>query len=123
MEKDKKVRLLPMDELRARPCEVDGKPALFHRWIESDRVLVTVDGFNRYRPGNRAEVIRETFALVEYEDGAVGKVKPELVRFTPSKQIRCRDCARFHPEMGGWCELHDFEHGVDGYCESAEPRK
>lgn len=55
-----KTRLLPMDELRARPCEVDGRPALFHRWVE--------------------EYALE--ALVEYQDGTVALVKPELIRFT-----------------------------------------
>jgi hypothetical protein len=90
-------RLLPMDELQNRPCEVDGRPALFHRWIEEDRVLLVIDAMvplaeqsilayschemHVVRPGSHADVIRETFALVEYPDGVVAKVKPELVRF------------------------------------------
>ena len=94
---DKKPRLLPMDELRWRPCEVDGVPALFHRWIEEDRLIFHVDVLSTaYQqrkivdafklsgvvlPGSHTEVIRETFALVEFLDGLVAKVKPELVRF------------------------------------------
>lgn len=93
----KPVRLLPMGELKNRPCEVDGRPALFHRWVEEDRVLLNVDVYTTpesrsemlrrinadhcYPPGYSPEVIREIFALVEYRDGTVAKVKPELVRF------------------------------------------
>ena len=96
--KPKRARLLPMDECQHRPCEVDGRPALFHRWVEEDRVLLNVTAMvpawevgllvRRYRqqnvaaPGLDAEIIRETFALVEYQDGTVAKVKPELLRFT-----------------------------------------
>ena len=77
----------------SRPCEVDGVPALFLRWIDADRVLIQIDALgegeymHRYRsecvlsPGCHGEVIRETFALVEYPDGTVGKVKPEALRF------------------------------------------
>lgn len=55
-----KKRLLPMAELQARPCEVDGRPALFHRWVEE----YTLE------------------ALVEYNDGTIALVKPETIRFT-----------------------------------------
>lgn len=73
--KPNRARLLSMDECQHRPCEVDGRPALFHRWIEEDCELTQVAGlFN--------EVIHHTFALVEYQDGTIATVKPELIRFT-----------------------------------------
>lgn len=91
------LQLLPMGELQNRPCEVDGRPALFHRWVEEDRALLRINAFTtpeeqqklvyKFRdgglvsPGCSTEVIRETFALVEYRDGTIAKVKPELVRF------------------------------------------
>lgn len=98
MKKETKTRLLPMDELRWRPCEVDGVPALFHRWIEEDQLLfrgdipgsigATQEFHRKLRKLGRIpeccqqlDVIRETFALVEFLDGVVAKVKPELVRF------------------------------------------
>ena len=100
MRKHKKPRttqLLTMDELHARPCEVDGVPALFHRWIEEDRALLKLNALCRpveeldlvrifrsesvVMPQCSTEVIRETFALVEYKDGTIHKVKPELIRF------------------------------------------
>lgn len=96
-QRSRTTQLLTMDELHARPCEVDGRPALFHRWVEEDRALLKVNCFvapderealaRRFRneglvvPGCPTEVIRETFALVEYRDGTIDKVKPELIRF------------------------------------------
>lgn len=103
MNECKKARLLTMDELHARPCEVDGAPALFHRWIEEDRLVLNVDVLIPYgeqvamrrrffsdgvaSPGCHPEVIRETFALVEYQDGTIGKVKPEAVRFLVESEL------------------------------------
>lgn len=104
MRKHKKARLLKMDELQARPCEVDGVPALFHRWIEEDRALLKIDRFCNpgeanaiYRDfraeglvpaGCRVNIVRETFALVEYRDGTIDKVKPEQIRFTEREELR-----------------------------------
>ena len=82
----------------ARLCEVDGRPAFFHRWIEGDRALLN---FNAFLPSREIERVREefeklhtipqecsvkvlraTFALVEYvDDGTVSRVRPELVVF------------------------------------------
>lgn len=81
-----------------RPCEVNGKPAIFHRWVENDRVIIQINSLcrpgevkeyiHRYRsecvipPTCSSDVLRETFALVEYDDGSVCKVEPERVKFT-----------------------------------------
>jgi hypothetical protein len=91
------TRLLQMDELQARPCEVDGVPALFHRWIEEESVLVKVGIFvpedqrramcrsfyeDQIIPdGCTVTTLHHTFALVELRDGTVHKVKPEMIRF------------------------------------------
>lgn len=98
MTKHKKIRLLPMDELKNRPCEVDGRPALFHRWIEEDQVLLKLGAITRpegYKaalrlyhednivlPGYGTEVVTNTLALVEYRDGTIDKVDPLRIRFT-----------------------------------------
>ena len=97
MSQEKCCRLLPMDELQYRHCEVDGVPALFHRWCEDDRALLRFDVLLRADVQERlvsdfrnegicgrgcsVDVIRETFALVEYRDGTMHKVDPLLVRF------------------------------------------
>ena len=85
-----------------RPCLVDGKPATFHRWVDADRALLKINAFVRAEEQGRlvrgfrddavvpnccsTEVIRETVALVEYPDGSVGKVKPELITFMDRKE-------------------------------------
>nr|DAR24704.1 MAG TPA: hypothetical protein [Caudoviricetes sp.] len=43
-----------------RPCFVDGRKALFHRWTAYDII---------------------DYAIVEYEDGTVDIVHPESIRF------------------------------------------
>lgn len=85
-----------------RPCLVDGKPATFHRWADVDRALLKIDVFVRPDEQDRlvrafrnnsvvpqccsTEVVRMTLALVEYPDGSVGMVKPELVTFIDRKE-------------------------------------
>ena len=94
----KHERLLPMADLQNHPCEVDGRPALFHRWIEEDRAILRhtlqlMPDDHRYYaeryffekgvcvPECSFDIITETLALVEYKNGVVAKVKPEQVRF------------------------------------------
>ena len=95
--KHKKARLLTMDELHARPCEVDGRPALLHRWIEEEDALLKMPRgmseetyedilqlyYDRKIILSACEVTttRHTRALVEYRDGTIAKVDPERIRF------------------------------------------
>ncbi len=83
---------------QGRVCEVNGKPARFHRWVEEDKAMLKINCFartdeqdrlvRRFREaavipaGTSVETARQTFALVEYEDGTVAKVEPEKVKFT-----------------------------------------
>lgn len=84
-----------------RPCYVNGRKALFHRWENHPRLLVWQDGlrlwtheklartFAEYREsgvipqGFSVEKIPQTVAIVEYEDGTVGEAEPCDVRFVP----------------------------------------
>lgn len=52
-----------------RPCLADDKPATFHRWVDESGLLCCT-----------------TLALVEYPDGSVGMVKPELITFLDRKE-------------------------------------
>ena len=86
------------EEMGRRFCEVDGKPAYFHRWVDEDKALLKINCFTRpeeqdilvrrFRSeavlpmGTSAEIIRHALALVEYDDGTVDKVEPEKVKFT-----------------------------------------
>ena len=49
-----------------RPCIVNGKKALFHRWNE----YINVVKESKY-----------IFGMVEYEDGTVEEVAPHLIKF------------------------------------------
>lgn len=85
-----------------RPCLADGKPALFHRWVDEDKGLLKIHALVRpdhqqaivhrfHEEGvadsaSSIEKLRATFALVEYADGSVGKVKPELIQFLDRKE-------------------------------------
>lgn len=80
-----------------RPCTADDKPAVFHRWVDADSSLLRINTFvhpeegaiisRHFRDtgivpyGCSVEVVRAAFALVEYPDGSVEKVKPELIQF------------------------------------------
>lgn len=89
-------------EPELRPCLVDGKPATFHRWVEEDKAMLQLGALMKREDVERAvrefnklgvvdassaiRVLRICFALVEYPDGSVGKVKPELIQFLDRKE-------------------------------------
>lgn len=60
-----------------RPCIVDGKKALFHKWIEQ-KWVVPPSPFIGGEPGGQ---ISQNYALVEYEDGKCAFVNPLNVKF------------------------------------------
>ena len=80
-----------------RPCMVNNKKALFHRWIEVSKIYLSFDKvcdydmmnfvkgkFDEYHvipKGVDANKIVVTLALVEFEDGSVEEVNPTFVRF------------------------------------------
>lgn len=85
-----------------RPCLADGKPATFHLWVRYDEERLQLEYLVRpeqheaivrhYREtgvcgaGCRLEKVQQVAALVEYADGSVGKVKPELITFLDRKE-------------------------------------
>lgn len=85
-------------DLQTRLCEVDGRPAIFHRWADGDQLVMQQNAFlpmaeqdavlRRARAtgtvplGYTTEVISQTYAIVEYYDGTVATVRPERVKFT-----------------------------------------
>ncbi len=85
-----------------RPCEVDGKICTFHRFAESDHAIIKLNAMvnpsehkeliHQFEQKSivpaycNIEVIRVTFALVEYPDGSVGKVDPDKVHFLDRKE-------------------------------------
>lgn len=92
----------PSPVAHLRPCLADDTPAVFHRWVDRDTSLLHINVF--IRPDERelihrsfkqtgvvpnccsADVVRAVFALVEFPDGSVGEVKPELIQFLDRKE-------------------------------------
>ena len=67
---------------KLRPCKVDGKDALFHRWEDYATVLEPSPMVGGH-PGGQ---LRETFAIVEMMDGKIVEVKPSKVTFADTKE-------------------------------------
>lgn len=60
-----------------RPCIADGKKALFHNWEQWSEIVPPSPMIG----GHGGGVIQGEFAIVEYEDGTVGKVLPIKIKF------------------------------------------
>lgn len=100
-------------EMELRPCFVcsiaradnreiitNTRKALFHKWAEKEQVILKANAFlgskeierilDEYKKsgyisyGMETEKVKETVAIVEYEDGTVGEVLPENIRFLDS---------------------------------------
>lgn len=78
---------------KLRACRVNGKKALFHRWVEKETPIIQFNCFldrgdiNRavneriYPPGTKITSQRNTYAIIEYMDGTVAEVLPEEIQF------------------------------------------
>lgn len=85
-----------------RPCYVDGKKALFHKWIDKSDVIIkfnvhgcatktykrTLELFKKDKtlpPEVETGKIQNTYGIVEYEDGTIKEVKPQQIKFDDNK--------------------------------------
>lgn len=64
-----------------RPCYVDGKKALFHKWNEIAEVQAPGFAIGS-SPGGQ---LKATFGLIEFEDGTVREVYPNKIKFADNK--------------------------------------
>lgn len=62
--------------IELRPCLVNGKKALFHKWIKE---------LSNFKPASEAGWEERVYGLVEYEDGTLGKVEYGDIQFTDYK--------------------------------------
>lgn len=69
-----------------RPCYVNGRRALFHRWANSARPQLP----KGQEPGENARYFqfRSTHGLVEFEDGTVDLVWPRDIQFADGGHFR-----------------------------------
>lgn len=71
-----------------RPCLVNGKKALFHRWDEHAEVIPP----SPLVGGTNGGQVRVLFGLIEDENGQVIRVNPTCIRFLDNKiQEYCFD--------------------------------
>lgn len=67
---------------KTRPCWVNGRRALFHRWTDSARPAKARGEEND--PEAKYFQLYSVHALVEYEDGTMARVWPAVLQFAPS---------------------------------------
>lgn len=60
-----------------RPCFADGKKALFHAWVHWSEPIPPVVSAG----GQNGGTVQGAYGIVEYEDGTVGSVPPQAIRF------------------------------------------
>ena len=67
-------------EVEYRPCYVNGRKALFHRWVNTANPTAP-KGVDPTDEKTRFFQHRSTTALVEYADGTLARVWPQDIRF------------------------------------------
>jgi hypothetical protein len=87
---------------KLRPCFVDGREALFHRWIDKEiptvrvNAILTEKALARIAEKVKAGVIdghsdvimqKRVLGLVEYEDGTVAEVEPTSIQFDVEREL------------------------------------
>lgn len=101
MPKSRDMFTIEIQNAMYRPCFVDGRKALFHRWEEKQQVIlkitnvcsaeVIVEIKKQYKtngivPQNcKIETVIACLGIVEFEDGAVAEVEPSEIRFVTGK--------------------------------------
>ena len=75
-----------VQESEYRPCYVNGRRGLFHRWANSARPQLP----RGQEPGENARYFqfRSTQAIVEFEDGTVDLVWPRDIQFADHGRFR-----------------------------------
>lgn len=62
-----------------RPCTASGKNALFHRWVDKAYPIGPSVQVGGYSGGQ----IKDTFGLVEFEDGSLDLIPIANIQFVP----------------------------------------
>lgn len=74
-------------EIEYRPCYVNGRRALFHRWVNTANPALP-KGVDADNEKARFFQHRSTTALVEYEDGTMARVWPQDIRFADGGRFK-----------------------------------
>ena len=95
------TQVIISQECEYRPCYVNDRKALFHRWVNTARPQLPKG--QELSDNARFFQFRTTHGLVEYEDGTMDQVWPRDIKF--ADHGRFRDYAWDHEE--------DAAHGCD----------
>ena len=81
-------------ENKLRPCFVDGKKALFHRWADKENLIIQskaiqnpragridLNYYNAFDDSHNLYKLKNIVAIVEYEDGTVAEIEPTSIKF------------------------------------------
>lgn len=84
-----------------RPCFVDGRKALFHRWEEKQQAILKITNVcsaeviaeikRQYKtngivpPNCEVGTATACLGIVEFDDGAVAEVEPSKIKFVAGK--------------------------------------
>lgn len=91
-----------MSEVKTRPCYVNGRKGLFHRWIEKEdfyiktNMRISNNLFDHIRKivkengavpdGFETDIVKNTYALIEFEDGHMEEIPPTTITFFDSDE-------------------------------------
>jgi hypothetical protein len=68
-----------------RPCWVNGRKALFHRWVDTARPAKPREETKDAGPADHFQLY-SVQGLVEYEDGTVARVWPQDIQFADIRE-------------------------------------
>lgn len=68
-------------EAELRPCLVNDKRALFHKWSDKSQIVEP----SLMMGGHQGGVLKYTVGIIEYEDGQVCECMPSQIKFIDSK--------------------------------------
>ena len=75
--------VLPKNTPEYRMCWVHGKKAIFHRWVDTARV-VKPRGMEETETTDRYQ-LHHVHGLVEFEDGSLARVWPQDIQFVDTR--------------------------------------
>ena len=118
-----------------RPCYVDGKKGLFHRWVDKEQPIIKINNtygdFNAnhiniildiYRdksvlpPEADLKIHKDTFGIVEYSDGTVAEVAPTLIRFADNKLSEYAFCGSGRAQGSNVTDKHPVDEFICSEC-------
>jgi hypothetical protein len=68
-------------ETELRPCLVNDKRALFHKWSDKSQIVEP----SPFIGGDQGGVLMYTVGIIEYEDGQICECMPSQIKFIDSK--------------------------------------